>query len=239
MVLFIVGLVLGGVLTPLSTRLDQANRKQAEDTLKEIKESLVGYALVNGHLPCPDCPLGANANCTAANSNDGVEDGLDAGNAIAARPNFNSCTVAVGNIPWVTLGVPEFDPWGHHYVYSVTQGLGTGFADDIDGTNTAACSDSAGVSFQICSTGDMTIQDINGNALATQVPALIMTYGGNGQAFGGTAPTSAAEKENWWDDTADRMFISNDYVSDQFDDIVIWITTPELVYRMVTAERLP
>jgi len=256
MVLFIVALILGGVLTPLSTRLEQANRKAAEETMKEIRESLVGYALVNGHLPCPDCPSdAASGNCGgagAAVSNDGFEDGLD----VAASPTtstnvFNpnrsvtlfkgGCVVQVGNVPWATLGVPEFDPWGRHYVYSVTQTSvppPTGFADDNDGTNNAACSSRAGISFQLCSTGDMSIQDVNGVNVAQNVPAIILSYGANGQAYGGTAPASAAELENWWTDT-DGTFISNDYISDQFDDIVTWITTPELMYRMVTAERLP
>ena len=249
MVLFIVALVLGGVLTPLSTRLEQANRKQAEDVLKEIKSSLMGYALVNGHLPCPDCPSSAaSGNCSGlAVPNDGIEDGMDSSNTPASPRtgnNFkNGCVVQVGNVPWATLGVPEFDPWGHHYVYSVTQNAAVGFADDNDGTNVASCSTKAGVSFQLCSTGDMTIRDVGGNNIATQIPALIMSYGANGQNFGGTAPTSAAELDNWWTNslppTADRTFISNDYISDQFDDIVTWVTDPELMYRMVTAEQLP
>ena len=233
MVLFIVALILGGVLTPLSTRLEQANRKQAEEMLKEIKSSLIGYALVNGHLPCPDCPLGANANCTAANSDDGVEDGMDSVPSIAVRPNFNTCIVQVGNVPWATLGVPEFDPWGKRYVYSVDQT----FADDVDGTGCATST--AGMSFALCSTtGGMTVQDVSGNAIASQVRALILSYGADGQAFGGTAPASVSELENWWTDP-DGTFISNDYIANQFDDIVNWITTPELIYRMVSAERLP
>ena len=248
MVLFIVALILGGVLTPLSTRLEQANRKQAEDMLKEIKSSLIGYALVTGHLPCPDCPgNGASPNCgnNTAVSNDGIEDGLDnASNPISPRNNnfLNGCVVQVGNVPWATLGVPEFDPWGHHYVYSVTQlsppPTAVGFADDNDGTNNPNCSTTAGVSFQLCSQGDMTIEDVSLNIIASQVPVVILSYGADGQAYGGTAPTSASEIENWWSDT-DGTFISNDYIADQFDDLVQWISTPELMYRMVTAERLP
>lgn len=251
MVLFIVALILGGVLTPLSTRLEQANRKQAQEVLKEIKESLIGYALVNGHLPCPDCPLAANANCIAAVSDDGVEDGMTLGGAVASRvsSDFNTCTIQVGHVPWVTLGVPEFDPWGRHYVYSVTQTVAGGFADDNDGTNNALCSSKAGISFQLCSTGDMTIMNwdvtnnIRGNIVAQNIPILIFSYGTDGQPFGGTAPAAASELDNWWTDslppTQDRTFISNDYVANQFDDLVQWITTPELMYRMVTAERLP
>ena len=246
MVLFIVALILGGVLTPLSTRLEQANRKQAEEVMKEIKSSIIGYALVNGHLPCPDCPLGANANCIAAVSDDGVEDGMTLGGAVASRAStdFNTCTVEVGNVPWVTLGVPEFDPWGRRYVYSVDQT----FADDIDGTGPCGNAKTL-VSFELCSTGDMAIRNwdvtnnIRGNVVAQNIPALIISFGADGQSFGGTAPVSASELDNWWTDslppTFDRTFISNDYVANQFDDLMQWITTPELMYRMVTAERLP
>lgn len=257
MVLFIVALVLGGVLTPLSTRLEQANRKQAEEVLKEIKSSLIGYALVNGHLPCPDCPAdAASPNCGgggAAVSNDGFEDGLDGAgtpttstdliNPTRSVTPFNGCVLQTGNVPWATLGVPEFDPWGQHFVYSVTQAANVGFADDNAGTGVGACSTNTGVSFQLCSTGDMTIQDTTGNVVAASIPALIYSYGANGQAYGGIAPTSAVESDNWWTDVVNpRQFRSDSYIQagvTQFDDISIWITTPELMYRMVNAERLP
>ena len=50
-VMFIVSIILGGLLTPLSTRLESQNRKQTTTMLAEIKESLMGYAIINGHLP--------------------------------------------------------------------------------------------------------------------------------------------------------------------------------------------
>ncbi len=56
MVLFIVGLLLGGLLVPLSTRLEQESRSQTNITMGEIKETLLGYSVINGKLPCPDCP---------------------------------------------------------------------------------------------------------------------------------------------------------------------------------------
>jgi hypothetical protein len=89
----------------------------------------------------------------------------------------------------------------------------------------------------------MTIEDVSLNIIASQVPVVILSYGANGQAYGGTAPASAPEQENWWINslppTSDRTFVANDYIADQFDDLVQWISTPELMYRMVTAERLP
>ena len=246
-VLFLISLVLGGVMTPLATRVEQEERRKTEELLAEIKESLVGYALVNGHLPCPDCPGdAASASCTAAGttSNDGIEDGVD-GTATAVSPrgtpnDFASCAVEVGNLPWATLGVEEFDAWGNRFLYSVDQT----FADNVAGTTCGT--PTAGVSFEICSAGDTSIWENGGaapsNLVANNVPALVLSFGANGNAFGGTAPTTVNEIENWWTDVADRNFVSTDYNSTtaaEFDDLVIWLSPGALIYKMVNAERLP
>ena len=66
MVLFILALILGGVLAPLSTKLELDERTKTAKLLDEARSSLIGYAVVNGHLPCPDCPNNSiTANCGA------------------------------------------------------------------------------------------------------------------------------------------------------------------------------
>ncbi len=244
-VLFLVALVLGGVMTPLSTRIEQEERKKTEDMLEDIRESLIGYALVNGHLPCPDCPTGlADADCTAAGTttDDGVEDGVDATNtAVSPRAgNFAMCAIEVGNLPWVTLGVSEFDAWGNRFVYGVDQD----FADDDDGTGCGTAT--AGVSFELCSQGGASIHNTAPpnpptSVIAANIPVLVYSYGANGNPFGGIAPTSAVELENWWTDI-DTDFVATDYnqsVANEYDDIFMWITPATLIYKMVNAERLP
>ena len=52
-VLMIVGLLLGGMLVPLSAQMDQRNISDTQKSLSEIKEALIGYAMANGRLPCP------------------------------------------------------------------------------------------------------------------------------------------------------------------------------------------
>lgn len=245
-VLFLVTLVLGGVMTPLSTRIEQEGREKTEAQLEELKEALIGYAIVNGHLPCPDCPDdAAAANCGAggAVSNDGIEDGVD-GTATAVSPrdtvtdDFALCVVEVGNLPWATLGVDEFDAWGRPFVYGVDQT----FADNVAGT--ACGTATAGVSFEICSQGGATIRDAGAtNVVAANIPALVYSYGANGDDYGGSnPPTSADELENWWTDAADANFIYADYnqtAAGEFDDMFVWISPATLMYKMVTAERLP
>ena len=48
--------------------------------------------------------------------------------------------------------------------------------------------------------------------------------------------------ENWWTDATDANFIYADYnqtAAGEFDDMFIWISPATLMYKMVTAERLP
>lgn len=239
MVLFIITLILGAVLTPLSTRMEAEERKKTTEQLKEIKDNLIGYALVNGHLPCPDCPsAGASAGCGVMNAadssyiNDGREDGLynSANNATVDRSvnEFENCAILEGNLPWSTLGVDQFDAWENQFIYRVTGS----FADDQDGTTCGT--PAVGISFEMCSTGNIDIDDSAGNSVASDVPAIVISYGKNEDQRG------SSETKN---QDNDNIFIQKDYTTgggaDDFDDLLIWIPASALIYRMVQAERLP
>lgn len=249
MVLFIITLVLGGVLTPLSTRMEVEERKKTVEQLKDIKSSLIGYALVNGHLPCPDCPDNTVGSCgTVATGlgagaiNDGIEDGI-----IAAGPSptndrttaFNFCATPEGNLPWVTLGVDEFDAWDNHFTYRVTDPgdnmTENSFADNDPGTGCGTAT--TGVSFEICSMGNINISDDPGATpgnVASNVPAIVISYGNND---GQRGASEAANQDGT------TTFIQKGYTTgntgDDFDDLLMWISTSTLIYRMVQAERLP
>ena len=53
-VIAIVGFLLGGFLAPLRTQIDATRVRETERMLDEIRDALVGYALIHGALPCPD-----------------------------------------------------------------------------------------------------------------------------------------------------------------------------------------
>lgn len=98
-VLMIVGLLLGGMLVPLSAQMTQRNVSDTQKTLSEIKEAIIGYAIVNGRLPCP-----ARANIATGNTNAGMVD----------------CSLTTGVLPWATLGVSETDAWGRRFTYTAS-----------------------------------------------------------------------------------------------------------------------
>jgi prepilin-type N-terminal cleavage/methylation domain-containing protein len=248
MVLFILSLMMSSFLTPLATSLEQRDREKTNELLEEVRESLIGYALVNGHLPCPDCSDNTTNNCGivetalgATKINDGIEDGVDTGVPAASNDRSNAgfldCGTTVGNLPWVTLDVAENDAWGNHFIYRVTDD----FADNTDGT--ADCTNPAvGISFCLDSAkddADISIFDDStlANAITNNVPAVVFSIGNNSDVL--LANLSADETEN---QNGNASFVSRDYISTtgaEFDDMLMWISPPILMYQMVRAERLP
>lgn len=91
--LVIIGIMLGGLIMPLSTQQEIKQRKEAERQQREIQEALLGYVALTGRLPCPTK----------------VDDPSD--------PSYGQegalpCLTSDGYLPWKTLGLTETDPWG-------------------------------------------------------------------------------------------------------------------------------
>lgn len=150
-VLVIVGLVMGGLMAPLATQMENSRRNETELILEQLQEGIYGYALINGRLPCPDT------------NSDGIEDRTG-----------NNCTVVRGELPWSTLALGNTDAWGQNFIYRVT---GT-FADMVDGTGCGM--PTTNLSFSLCSTGDIQVLDqVAGNVVAANVPAVIASRGKN------------------------------------------------------------
>jgi len=92
-VLVIIGLLLGGLLMPLSAQMDQRRNSETQKALDEINQALIGFAIAKGRLPCPTTMT------DPANALYGDED--------------TTCTSATnGYLPWKALGVAEMDAWG-------------------------------------------------------------------------------------------------------------------------------
>lgn len=90
LVLVVLSLLASGALPLLSGQREIAARQEAQRLLDQVRDSLLGFALSTGRLPCPAAPGG-----------DGRED----------------CSREHGVLPWATLALPASDPWGQQLTY--------------------------------------------------------------------------------------------------------------------------
>lgn len=212
--IFIIALLLGSLLIPLTTQVEQKQTSDTNRALEEIKEALVGYALANGHLPCPD----TNA--------DGVED------RVAGRCGAGGASIA-GNLPWSDLGVASADVWGNRFRYVVNESFArsdTPFTLTTAGTNVRVCT-TASCATTLSTTAVAAVLSLGKNGL------------GATNSIGGTnpAPTSADEQENVDPDqnVVSRVQTPSGAAVGEFDDIVTWLSRYILLNRMVMANKLP
>lgn len=208
-VLVIVALLLGGLLAPLSSQMERADRKGTQATQQVIEDALIGFAMSAGRLPCPDT------------DGDGQEDPLG---------GVGGCTANEGALPAVTLGVIGDDAWHQPHLYLVTGS----FADDTDGTGCGTAT--LAVSFELCSSGDINVADqsVGGTIVANNVPAAIVSSGKNWSE----AP-SVNEAENSDGDRLLVSRVYTSAAGQEFDDLVSWISPNILRSKMVQANRLP
>lgn len=97
---------MGGLLSPLSTSLTHQKIKLTEQRLEEIKEALLGFAIINERLPCP----APDKNITTSDIPDQI--------GIALKEDHSDCNKE-GYLPWADLGVGRYDAWGNPFRYRV------------------------------------------------------------------------------------------------------------------------
>lgn len=217
MVLVIISLLVGGMLIGLGTQREISGANESQKQLNEIRDALIGFAVTNGRLPCPADPAAVTGSTGAGLERAAIAGGCTGGAAAVA-----------GVLPWATLGVQELDIWGRRISYRVT---GT-FAQPITGQ----------AAFTLATPGDININVASGGAsLATNVPAIVLSHGPNGQgAFlpTGVAMATSADADEIENSDADVEFVSKTF-TDTFDDQLVWIAPSILMHRMVSAQKLP
>lgn len=229
-VLIIVTLLLGGLLVPFATQVEQKRIAETQKAMEEIKEALIGYAMVTANsatdgrprFPCPDA------------NNDGIAEPWDTVNLV--------CPPGTG-LPWATLGVASVDAWGNRFRYRVTPDYArsdTGFTFNTGGTLNVCLAAGCGA----------------GTSIAQSIPVVILSHGKNGygainsnRVAGDTTAIpcpvgigcSKDEQENFNGDTlfVSRTMTTSTVAAGEFDDQVIWLSPNVLFNRMVAAGRLP
>lgn len=218
-VLFIIVLLLGSILVPLATQVDQKQINDTQRSLDEIREALIGYALANGNLPCPDTDANGSENITGG----GVCSSIVGG-------------VAAGRLPYTNLGLGNSDVWGNRYTYVVN----ATFAQRSPSTPFTLSS--TGTSVRVCTTQACTA------TLSTTAVLAVISHGKNGAgainfltntANAASASTDEQDNYNTDADVVYRAQQSGGAAASEFDDIVVWLSRYTLLNRMVSASKLP
>ncbi|MEF8727542.1 MAG: prepilin-type N-terminal cleavage/methylation domain-containing protein [Accumulibacter sp.] len=225
-VLVVVALVLGGLLSPLATQMDVRMTAETRKDLADIKEALIGFAVINGRFPCP-----ADATIASGVAGAGLEAAHDAG---------GNCPNGSGVVPWVTLGVRETDAWGQRYSYRVTPA----FAQRVSPPRNAA--------FDLSTPGTLDVRSAaaGGTMVAGGLPVVFVSHGGNGRGgynregaqlpIGEVADEIDNQLTNAGTAMANTVFVSQARNPNSgFDDEVGWVPRAILVSRMIAVGKLP
>jgi type II secretory pathway pseudopilin PulG len=213
--MFILTLLLGSILVPLATQVEQRQITETQRIMDQVRDALLGHAIAYGYLPCPDT------------NNDGVE------NVTGNQCTSFSANIAHGNLPWQTLGLGNADAWGNRFRYAVREEYARRSSFTL-GTTVA--------NLRVCESAACT-SDLTSSAVAVIMSHGKNGYGGTNSASGTVypAPTGNDELENT---DADRDFVSrvataSGVAAGEFDDMVSWLPLYILFNRMVSAGRLP
>lgn len=227
-VMFIVALLIGGMLLPLSAQQDIRARQETEKLLGEARDALLGYVVVNGRLPCPDT------------DGDGAENG-----------SAGACTNQEGDFPYQTAGTTQADGWNYRLRYRVSSSFSNTIAltsiGDITVITRGDDPSTAG-----------TTETKKENSLVTTAPAVILSVGKNGRGgmpYGGGARNSdPAAMTDELLNTAGSRKVSRTPTTNgagctddedetkppcEFDDQVTWLSANTIFNRLVAAGKLP
>lgn len=258
-VLVIVTLLLGGLLVPFTTQVEQKRIAETQKAMEEIKEALIGYALSHSattpsasgtlqpYLPCPDVISSPPYPCVFNGTpNDGQEDRCSSPLSVSG-----ACVSQEGNLPWATLGVSPADAWGNRLHYRVD----SNFSSNTSSTPGFGLGSTANIT--VCTTAPTPAGSSCPSAqrLATSVPAIVLSYGKNGygsinanRAAGDTTripcPAGGCSVNESENQNGDNNFVSRTITAvgtpaGEFDDLVTWLSPNVLFNRMVAAGKLP
>ena len=217
-VLLIMGLLLGSVMQPMGAGVIDRKRRQTLEQLIDIREALIGYASVHHRLPCPVGPAAVlnNANVQTVDS---------------------ECLMSHGYVPAAVLGISGSydssgfltDSWGIPIQYHVT--LSDADDDGLSDFTTVQEMRDVGMQnlrpeYEVCNGAGCE------QLRANRVPVVLLS---TGRLQG----LSDDENEN---QDSDSRFVSRDLDvvgTDQFDDIVIWLSGNILYTRLLQAQVLP
>jgi prepilin-type N-terminal cleavage/methylation domain-containing protein len=221
-VVAVIALLLGSLLVPLTSQVEQRNISHTQKQLDEVREALLGYVIVNGRLPRP-----ARSESDGAERSDPCTDARD-------------CT---GYIPWVALGVPKADVWGKMLGYSVTpQYANSTLTFDTPGSlKTVQTRQSDG------STANLATNLV---AVVISYGPKNWGKGEDGSDIADNSSTNIDEDTNHGKFHCAVVSECTDFISrspvaapsapgGEFDDLLVWVPQAMVFSRLVVAGKLP
>lgn len=262
-VLFIVALLLGGLLPKVSSQIEQKHRSDTRKQLDEIQQALLGFAVINGRLPCPASSTsnGLESFCTATTPAPCGAEVIPIPPAIV--PAHGRCFNQYhGFVPAVTLGITPVDSngytldgWNNRIHYAVTNDRLASVYTFTAPNNAMASVGIANLKpdLYVCASSPHPLNpsQLETNCgltppnvvLTSTAPVVIYSTGGNGN-YGGSSADELANANPHTNPTPspnsyeDQVFVSHDQTP-TFDDIVVWMSQNILINRMVSAGKLP
>ena len=263
-VLAIVGLLLGSMMLTFSSQVEQRNFAETQRRLEQAKELLIGFAIVNGRLPCP---------AWTANGDESPVGGSSPGSPCTNPYNGFLPGRAIGFLPVDKDGY-ALDAWNNRIRYAVAMTVKTSttcpdvapkipplLAGDTYWTSPFTTATATTVPNSptflkanglACQTGDSDLvvrTECQAGAPACPSPqpvtnqntvvAIVFSIGKNRIDTVGAAGANEAENLN-----SDAVFVSrtpdsSDAVGGEYDDLMTWIPVGLLYERLTAAGVLP
>lgn len=248
-VLVVVSLVLGSLLVPLASQVEQRKIQGTEQVLEQARDAVLAFAAARGRLPCPAGTTGGHEVFTT-------------GAAVGDCANF------WGFLPAASLGLSPLDAngyardgWGgevrdgsgfdqnriryavrnaniggQNFVFTKTGGIK---AAGMTAINTFA--DANGLLY-VCNAGGGGSGSSCGTAFTLTSEAVAVIWASGPNAATGGVSADETENPNPNGGSADRVFVSRPRgagAGPEFDDQMVWVTPPLLFQRMIAAGQLP
>jgi prepilin-type N-terminal cleavage/methylation domain-containing protein len=265
-VMAIVAFLLGGLMYTLSAQVEQRNFEETRRRLEQARELLLGYAIVNGRLPCPARDTNPS---TVASTSVEMRDAATGNCTGSGIDDYYGGTLAGGLtggfLPSLTIGYQQVDSfgfavdaWQNRIRYAVAK-LNTNCSVSPP-ANTRLFTHAANLKFYgvSCQPDDLLVCKSAGvtpavsatscggtpagaNQLMSQslVVAIIFATGKNGAQ---TPCATCSDALANLDGNATFVFHTPTpatFANGEFDDQFTWITVGELYGKLIAAGVLP
>ena len=254
-VVAVITLMIGSLLVPLTTQVNQRNVTETERRLEEARQALLGYAMAHGRFPCP-----------ASNASNGVESFAGGSSAV----DGGCSDFFDGFVPAVTLGLTNLDAngymvdgWGlqqNRIRYAISNqavpkvdqppppttncalfpaNCLTNALTRNNGMQGVGMTNLAAVNHLYVCASAPTGANCTGAQPLADGTAVFVVYSLGKNASEPTSGAGADEAKNL---DNDNVFVSRTISSvsgAEFDDIVVWTSVNALISRLVAAGQLP